>query len=187
MLTQWLAAILDESKWLAVSMAVAFLATAVMLIRHRRSAARDRILGAMTLAFAAMISVMALGHLLAVSIKLASGTLAGPIAALYAIGIALAAPSWWLLLHVRRAFDRLHTRTALALNGWLAITLVVLGLSNIPLAAPGFLAIAYQAHTRRAVGWVLVGATIVLMTALFVGSLIFAASGQSFESFRGMQ
>lgn len=185
--TPWLAVILDESKWLTFAMAVALLAVALMLYRHRRAAARDRVLGAMTVLFAATISVMALGHLLAVTIKLASGTLTSPVLAVYGIGIALAAPSWWLLAHALRAFEQLHTRTTLKLNGWLAVTLLALGLPNIPLAAPGFFAMAYQVHTRRAVGWAIAGAVIVLTAALFVGSLIFAASGQSFEEFRGMQ
>ena len=187
MSTPWLAVILDESKWLTVAMASALLAVAVMLYRHRHTAGRDRVLGAMTLLFATTIGVMALGHLLAVTVRLASGTLTSNVAVVYGIGIALAAPSWWLVFHALRAFERLHTRTTLRLNGWLAISLLALGLPNIPLAAPGFLAMAYQVHTRRAVGWAIAGAVMVLTAALFVGSVIFALSGQSFEEFRGMQ
>lgn len=185
--TQWLAVVLDESKWLTFSMGGAFIAIALMLYRFRRAALRDRILGAMTLLFAVTISGMAFGHLLAVTIKLIAGTLVGSVPALYVIGIALAVPSWWLLLHTLRAFSKLHSLTTLKLNAWLVVTLVVLGLPNIPLAAPGALSMAYQVHTRRAVGWALAGMALVLTGGLFVGSLIFLASGQTFEQFRGTQ
>jgi hypothetical protein len=187
MTADWLAVILDESKWLTFSMGVAFLAAALMLYRFRRAELRDRVLGAMTLLFATTISAMAFGHLLAVTIKLIAGTLVGPVAVFYGIGIALAVPAWWLLLHALRVFGRLHSPTTLWLNGWLVVTLVVLGLPNIPLAAPGVLTMAYQVHTRPAVGWALAGMVIVLTGGLFIGSLIFLASGLTFEQFRGMQ
>jgi hypothetical protein len=187
MWTQWLAVVLDESKWLTISMSAAFLAVALMLYRHRSADLRDRVLGAMTLCFAATISVMALGHLLAVTIKLIAGTLVGSIAVVYVIGIALAVPSWWSLLRALRAFATLRSPTTLWLNGWMVATLVVLGLPNIPLAAPGLLTMAYQVHTHRALGWAIVGVALLLAGGLFVGSLIFLASGQTFEQFRGME
>jgi hypothetical protein len=69
----------------------------------------------------------------------------------------------------------------------LSITLLGLGLHNLPLAAPGFLNIAYHLHSGRVVGRVIVGMAVVVSVALFIGSLVFLASGQSFEQFRGMQ
>jgi hypothetical protein len=79
-----------------------------------------------------------------------------------------------------------HKRATLLLNGWLALTLLVLGPHNLPLAAPAFFNVGYQLHSRRAVGWAIVGAAIAVNVGLFIGSLIFLASGQSFEQFRGM-
>ena len=61
-----------------------------------------------------------------------------------------------------------------------------LGLHNVPLAAPAALNLAYQFHTRRAVGWTIVTVAVVANLALFAGSLVFLASGQSFEEFSGM-
>ena len=72
-------------------------------------------------------------------------------------------------------------RTA-ELNVWLGICLLALGLHNAPLAAPAALNIAYLFHSRRAVGWTIVTATVVLNLALFIGSVVFLASGQSFET-----
>ncbi len=128
-------------------------------------------------------------HLLAVTTKLASRTLEGPVLVFYLIGAALAVPSWWLIYHTRGvlASDDDHGRATLGLNAWLAITLLGLGVHNLPLAAPGFLNIGYHLHSSRVVGWAIVGIAIVVNVGLFIGSLIFLASGQSFEQFRGIQ
>ena len=63
---------------------------------------------------------------------------------------------------------------------------LALGIHNLPLAAPGFLNIAYKVHSGRVMGWAIVGIAIVVNVGLFIGSLIFLASGQSFEQFRGI-
>lgn len=185
----WLALVLDESKWLTIAMGTAFLAVVLTLAVQRgaRIAAEARILGAMTLLFAVTISVMAFGHLLAVTVKLMQGTLVGSTPGFYAIGVALALPSWWLLAHTLTRFRQAANRTTLALNGGTALALLVLGLPNLPLALPGILNVAYQVNTRKRVGWAIAGATVVLTSALFVGSLVFWASGQTFEQFRGME
>lgn len=185
------ALIVDESKWLAVSMSVALLAVTALLLRHRKSPlpARRRILSAMSLFFGVTIGTMAFGHLLAVTTKLASGTLEGSALVFYLIGTAVAVPSWWLIVHSWRelgsATDR--GRTTLWLSAWLTVTLVALGLHNLPLAAPGVLTVAYRLHSGRLVGRAIVGLAVLVNLALFVGSLIFLASGQSFEEFRGIQ
>ena len=156
MLDQLVALIVDESKWLTASMAVALLAATALMIRQRRSALsmRRRVLAAMNLFFGAMIGVMAFGHLLAVTTKLARGTLDGPILVFYLIGVVLAAPSWCLIVHTRKLLapkERPGPAT-LALNGAVAVTLLGLGVQNLPLAAPAFFNIAYQLHSRRVVG-----------------------------------
>ena len=43
-----------------------------------------------------MIGIMASGHLIAVSINAAQGTLQGSPWFLYTVGLALAVPAWWL-------------------------------------------------------------------------------------------
>lgn len=181
--------ILDESKWLTLAMGAALLCSGSMLYRHRRSTPRreDRILSAMTLLFAVTIGVMAFGHLLAVSLKLLNGTLVGSRPAFYLIGLVLAIPSWWLWAHAIREFGRAPGRKTLGLNASLAGALLLLGLPNLPLALPGMLNVAYQVNRRRGLGWAIVGATVVVTVALFVGSLVFWASGRSFEEFSGMR
>ncbi len=191
MIDQLVALIVDESKWLTVSMGVALLALTSLLYRHRHSdlPARRRVMAAMNLFFGVTIGTMAFGHLLAVTTKLAWGTLEGPIVVFYVIGIVLAVPSWWLIHHVRvlLASDDDHGRMTLVLNAWLAITLLVLGIHNLPLAAPAFFNIGYHLHSRRVVGWALLSMSVVVNVGLFVGSLIFLASGQSFEQFQGIE
>jgi len=187
MIDRLAALIVDESKWLTVSMTVAMLAVAVLLYRHRRSAlpTKRRVLAAMNLFFGVTIGYMACGHLLAVTTKLGMGTLEGRVPLLYAIGLTLAVPSWWLVLHTRKilAADE-HGRATLLLNGWLAIALLAMGPHNLPLAAPALFNIGYQLHSRRAVGWAIVGIAVVCNLGLFAGSLMFLASGQSFEQFQ---
>lgn len=190
MIDQLAVLIVDESKWLTASMGFALLAVTVLLYRHRRSdlPTRRRVLAAMTLFFGVTIGTMAFGHLLAVTTKLALRTLGGPVPVLYVIGTALAVPSWWLTYHTRRvlASDD-HGRATLVLNAWLAITLLVLGIHNLPLGAPAFFNIAYHLHSGRVVGWAIVSMAVVVSVGLFIGSGLFLASGQSFEQFMGIQ
>ena len=191
MTNQLVALIVDESKWLTASIAFAMLAVSVLLYRHRSShlPTRFEVLAAMNLFFGVTIGTMAFGHLLAVTTKLALRTLDGSVPVFYAIGVALAVPSWWLIYHTKRllACDDDHGRATLALNAWLSITLLGLGLHNLPLAAPGLLNIGYHMHSRRVMGWTIVGIALTVNVGLFVGSVIFLASGQSFEQFRGIQ
>ncbi len=191
MINQLVALIVDESKWLTASMGFALLAVTILLYRQRHSdfPTRRRVLAAMNLFFGVTIGTMAFGHLLAVTTKLALGTLEGSILMFYAIGAALAVPSWWLIHHTRRvlASNDEHGRATLVLNAWLAITLLALGVHNLPLASPAFFNIGYHLHFRRVVGWAIVSMAIVVNVGLFIGSLIFLASGQSFEQFRGTE
>lgn len=190
MINQLTALIVDESKWLPVAMGLALLVVAIMLYRYRHSdlAARRRVLAAMNLFFGVMIGTMALGHVSAVTVKRALGTLEGSAPFLYVIGTALALPSGWLINHTRRILGSGdHGRATVALNVWLAATLLILGIHNLPLAAPAFFNIGYHLHSRRLVGWVMLSIAVVVNVTLFIGSLIFMVSGQSFEQFSGIE
>jgi len=183
--------VLDESKWLFASMLLSIIAVVVVLRGRRGSGLPQRIeiLRAMNLFYGCVIGMMSFGHLLAVTVKAAQGALDGSPWMLYPLGLSLAIPAWWLAFRVERYTteeDRYGKRTV-ALNGWLGVCLLGLGLHNLPLAAPAVLNIAYQFHTRRAVGWTIVTVAIAANLALFVGSLVFLASGQSFEQFQGMK
>ena len=136
-----------------------------------------------------MIGTMALVTCWLVSVKLTLGTLQGVHSFFYMIGTALAVPCLLLINHTRRILDpnEDHGRATVALNVWLAITLLVLGIHNLPLAAPAFFNIGYHLHSRRVVGWAIVSVAVVVNVGLFIGSLIFMASGQSFEQFSGME
>lgn len=191
MIDRLAALIVDESKWLTASMGLALLSAGVLLLRQRLGVVpvRCRVLAAMNLFFGVMVGSMAFGHLLAVTVKLSSGTLAGSVPTFYLIGVVLAVPACWVVLHTRsllRAGGGDGNRTPF-LNGWLALTLLALGIHNLPLAAPGLLNIAYHLHTRRAVGRAIVALAIVLNTGLFIASLVLLASGRSFEEFSGME
>jgi hypothetical protein len=185
------AVIVDESKWLTASMGLALIAAAILLYRHRHSALshRRRIMATMNLFFGVTIGTMAVGHLLAVTTKLAVGTLEGSTVVFYAIGVLLAVPSFRLTHLARKTLSSEgdHGRTTILTNVWLAITLLALGIHNLPLAAPAFFNIGYHLHSRRVVGWAIVGMAVAVGVGLFIGSLIFLASGQSFEQFRGME
>jgi hypothetical protein len=183
--------IVDESKWLTFSLALACLAVVMMLARSRQRPRpwADSIGVAMSLFFAVTIGTMAAGHLLAVTVKLAMGTLDGGVLRFYLIGAALAVPSWSLLAHVSRLAIRgaATNRTTVALNVWVAGTLLAMGLHNLPLAAPGLINMIYLRQPRPMLGWALVGLSVVVNLGLLAGSLVFLASGQSFEQFRGIQ
>jgi hypothetical protein len=185
------ALIVDESKWLTTSMIFALVISAILLYRYRHPdlPARGRILAAMNLFFGITIGIMAFGHLSAVTTKLTFGTLKGPVPLLYLIGASLALPSWWLTYHTAQALksNADHGRTALGLNAFLAILLLGLGIHNLPIAAPAILNIGYQLHSARVVGWTIVCIAILVNAGLFIGSVMFFASGQSFEQFRGIQ
>ncbi|MEX2116926.1 MAG: hypothetical protein WEB37_08560 [Bacteroidota bacterium] len=62
-----------------------------------------------------------------------------------------------------------------------------MGVHSFPLAAQAFFNVGYQLHTKGLIGWVVVGLAVLANVGLFIGSLIFLASGQTFEQFRGME
>lgn len=181
--------VLDESKWIFASVVLSILVVVVSLCQREAPLHRSEILLAMNLLYGCMIGTMGLGHLLAVTVRMVQGTLQGSWLILYPLGLVLAVPAWWLVFRVPRYVmeeDRYRNRMV-ALNAWLGICLLGLGLHNFPLAAPAALNIAYQFHTKRAVGWTIVTVAVTANIALLVGSLVFLASGQSFEQFQGME
>lgn len=171
-------------------MGVAFVAAAVLFVRQRQSqvASRRLVLALMNLFVGVTLLAMSIGHLLAVTTKLSLGSLQGSVPKLYLIGIALIVPSVWVVLHTGRilAPDVDHGSRTVALNAWLAATLLVLGIHNLPLAAGALINIGYHLNSRKAVGWAIVSVAVVLNVGLFVGAMMFLLSGKSFEEFTGM-
>jgi formate-dependent nitrite reductase membrane component NrfD len=152
---------------------------AVQWIRHSRFVNRDRVMEGMNLFVGVTLLVMGFGHLLAVTTKLLQHTLNGSPALLFTIGVAIVLPSALIVLNANGA-------KAAAFNGWMAATLVVLGLINIPLAIPALLNIAYRKHSRARTGVAIVVAFVLVNLALFTGGLLFLLSGaRTFEEFSG--
>ena len=181
--------VLDEGKWLFGSMLFAALAVLVTHSRVLRMSQRREVLRVMNVFYGTLIGTMAFGHLLAVTVKVVQGTVEGFVPVLYGLGLALAIPAWLLAVRIKQYVlreDSYGGRIVL-LNLWLAIVLLGLGLHNFPLAIPAVLNVAYQFHTRRIVGLSIVTVTFAANLALFVGSLVFLASGQSFEQFSRME
>lgn len=85
--------------------------------------------------------------------------------------------------HTRQILSSANGRTTVTLNSWMAVTLAVLGVVNLPLAVPLICNIGYSLHKRRWVGWSFVAAAGLAGAGLFIGGLIFMASGQTFEEF----
>lgn len=192
-LTDRLAAlIVDEGKWLTASMTLAAIGVVLMWLRARnRVPVRRLITASMNLSSGVVIGSMAFGHLLAVGTKLAMGTLReGSLTIFLAIGIGLLVPAWMVTRHTRALLAGAgddERRSTVRLNAWLAATLLVIGLHNVPLALPSLLTIAYRLHSGGLVGWTIVGAAVALNVGLFAASWIFLLSGQSFEQFTGIE
>ena len=190
MIEQIAAAIVSENKWLPVAMSAAAVSVAVLIARQRGSGLPTTrlVMAAMNLFAGVMLSTMGVGHVLAVTTKWFLGTLEGSPLVLYPIGAAVLAPSCWIIAHTREILGEADAvRRTTGLNAWMAVTLMALGLHNLPLAAPSLLNIGYRLHSRRAVGMAIVSVAVVFNAALFIGALVFMASGQSFEQFSGME
>lgn len=177
--------IVGEGNWLPLAMGSAFIAAGVLAFTVKDPAIprRQRILALMNLFSGVMLLIMGFGHLLAVTTKLLQGTLRGSALLFYAIGIALVVPATFIVGHTRVILSAPDARATVRLNAWMAITLAVLGLVNLPLAVPSLCNIGYSLHRRGWVGWLIVAVAAVACAGLLVGGLIFMASGQSFEEF----
>jgi hypothetical protein len=192
MIDRLAAFIVGEGNWLPLAMGAAFIGAGLLFVAIKDTAipTRQRILALMNLFTGVMLLIMGTGHLLAVTTKLLQGTLRGSAASallFYAIGIAVVVPAWFVVRHTRAILVTDAARTTVQLNAWMAITLAVLGIVNLPLAVPALCNIGYSLHRRRWVGWVLVGVAAIASVGLFVGGLIFMASGQTFEEFNRLR
>lgn len=192
MIDQLLELVVDEGKWLTLSMGLALVVAALLVLRLRGSmlVLTRRIMAAMNLVAGVTIGTMAGGHLLAVGTKLELGTLRdGSLLIFIAIGVVLLVPSLMVVGHTRALLldPEPAARTTILLNGWLAISLLVLGLHNVPLAAQAMINMAYRSQSGRVTGWIIVAIAIAFNVALFAASLVFMASGQSFEQFSGIE
>ena len=181
--------ILTEQYWMPAAMAVAFIAVAARVRADRHTAStRLRSFRALTLFYGVMIGIMGSGHLIAVSLKAAQGTLQGSPWFLYTLGLSLAVPAWWLAAEALRAGleDPHSLRRTVGINTWLGLGLMVFGPHNWPIAAPAALNIAYRFQSHRAIGMTIVIVAGVGYAALFAGALMFMASGQTFEELQGI-
>ena len=182
-------AVLHEANWMPVAMALAGLAVVGRVRATSHSSSPVGTLGAMCLFYGVMLGIMSAGHLLAVSLSAARGTLEGSPWFLYPLGILLTIPAWWLAAtsgRLRNLDEGPALTRVVGLNGWLGVGLLSLGLHNWPLAAPSVLNIAYRYHRRRAAGHVIVAVVSVGYLVLLVGSVVFMTSGQTFEEFQGI-
>lgn len=179
--------IVGEGNWLPLAMASAFVATAVLFfaIKDTVIPQRQRVLALMNLFTGVMLLAMGVGHLLAVATKHLQGSLRGSALLFYAIGLAIVMPAWFVARHTRTILAAGAGRLTAKLNAWMAITLAVLGIVNLPLAVPALCTIVYSLHRRRWVGWSAVTMFVIASIGLFIGGVIFMASGQTFEEFSG--
>jgi hypothetical protein len=184
MIDRLAAFIVGEGNWLPMAMGAGFLAAGLLFARTPAVTARTRILAAMNLFTGVMLGIMGFGHLLAVTTKLLMGTLAGSVPLFYVIGLLVIVPAWFLLRHTRAILQSDATRPlTVRLNAVMAVSLLVLGIVNIPLAVPALCTIGYSVHRRRWVGLAYAGVFLAATAFLFVGGLIFMASGRTFEEF----
>jgi hypothetical protein len=189
MLDRLAAFIVGEGNWLPLAMGAGFLAAAVNWFTERPAGTptRRRILAAMNLLTGVMLLVMGVGHLLAVTTKFSQGTLAGTVPLFYLIGLAIVVPAWFLVRHTGAILTGEDAATTVTLNAWMAATLAVLGLVNLPLAVPALCSIGYAMHRRRWTGLAILAVMGIATIGLLVGGLIFMASGQTFEEFSAAQ
>lgn len=188
MLDRLAAFIVGEGNWLPMAMGAAFLAAAWLGYSTSGSGVpqRNRILAMMNLFTGAMLLVMGFGHLLAVTTKFLLSTQRGSLGRLYLIGIAIVVPAWMIASHTQaillRRGDEGHRTTRL--NLWMAATLVLLGLINIPLAMPALLTLAYGRHSRTRSGVIIVVAFVLVNLGLLTAGMLFMLSGaRTFEEF----
>jgi len=181
--------IVNEAVWLPIAMSTALVAIGWLYARTRRRVDSRRLITAMMNLFVGVtLAVMGGGHLLAVMTRQLQGTLGASVWLLYPIGFAVLIPSVLIIRHTAALLrPESEPRHTLRLHGWLAATLVVLGLVNIPLAIPSLLTVGYRLHSRRLAGAALLALAILVNGGLLAGGLMFLASGaRTFEEFNAM-
>ena len=144
-----LSILLNEDLWFPAAVTLGLIATAgfVSLKRTALPAMSTRVLCGLNLFYGVLIGIMGFGHLLAVTIKVAQGTLPETtnLWFVYPFGIGLAFPAWWLVATVvgLTQGERTARTRAIGLNVWLGLALIVPG---GPLAAPALLNVAMLAR-----------------------------------------
>jgi hypothetical protein len=161
--------LLDPSPWFRAAFIVAL--GAALALAHNRSrlpTTRGFVMAAMNRTYGCLIGVVALGHVVALAIKMGAGTLS-PSTSAFAIplGFAFGVPAWWLAIAARRFGE--GTRTSLVLNLSVAAVFVAL-VTSAPLAIPAVLNVVYQRHSRPAVGAVAVSLAAAGYLAMVIAS-----------------
>ena len=188
MIDRLAAFVVGEGNWLPMAMAAGFLAAGLLFPRTQALPSRTRILAAMNLFTGVMLAFMGFGHLLAVTTKLLMGTIReGSVLLFYLIGLVVVLPAFFLIRHTRGIIRDMPAMSTVRLNAWMAVSLLVLGIVNIPLAIPALCTIGYSLHRRRWVGLTYAGVFLAATAFLLIGGLIFMASGRTFEEFSRTQ
>lgn len=180
-------ALVTESRWIAPSVAWA----AILAVRSHRASELEpwrRWASALNVYAGVMIGTLAVGHLLAVMLKLGAGDLTGPPVPLLAIGVVLGLPSWLVLRHgwALGRGDAPHGRITIGTNLLLTAALLATGPLNGPLAIPALLNAVDAGVKQTRIKQGIAALSVAFVLLLFVGSVRFFLSGGSFEDFSGM-
>jgi hypothetical protein len=179
--------VLSEHIWPLGSLLFSMALVSILIRKQVPAGGRSRVIWAMNTIYGCFIGTMACGHLLAVTVKLVSGTLRGSPLFLYPLGLVLAIPAWWLVFGTAYVDEDWNKRRIVALNAWIGVCLFGAGLANLPLALFAVLNIVYLLSKQRTVEKVVPVFAVIAYVSLFIGSAIFLASGQNFEKFSGMR
>lgn len=147
--------LLKEENWFLAALVLGLVGAMALVTAERRRQITSWTLAtsACNLFFGVFIGIAGLGHLFAVTTKIALGTLPPDIRLWFAIpfGFALAGPAWWLASETRGLVrgNMTSARTATWLNVWLALVLASQG-PAVVLAAPAGLDLLLLHRSARA-------------------------------------
>ncbi len=164
--------LLDGVTWFRAAMVIAVVSVIALAVAgSRRWPRRLAIAASLHLSHACVIGIMGLGHLVAVSIEAARGTLEGSPWVLYPLGLALLVPAALIAATVPRlrTAEPSARRRLAVLDGSILLFLLALGPSAV-LGIPAALNLLHLASARRAVE-----RTVLVLSGLFYLA-IFAAS-----------
>ena len=163
--------LLDGVTWFRAAMVIAVASVTALAVAGRRGPRRLAIAASLHLSHACVIGIMGLGHLVAVSIEAARGTLEGSPWVLYPLGLALLVPAALIAATVPRlrTAESSARRRLAVLDASILLFLLALGPSAV-LGIPAALNLLHLASARRAVE-----RTVLVLSGLFYAA-IFAAS-----------